>query len=47
MNVDIDIEEMVGLVEIECHKALTKKPLDIAFSSIEIIKNSLDGPLNT
>jgi hypothetical protein len=45
MNVDIDIEEMVGLVEIEPRKAQTKKPLDIHFSSRDILKSLPNGPL--
>jgi hypothetical protein len=36
---------MIGLVEIEPHKGQTKKPLDIAFSSRDIIKNLPNGPI--
>jgi hypothetical protein len=45
LNIDMNIEEMVGLVEIEPCKAQNKKNLDIAFSFGDIIKNLPDSPL--
>jgi hypothetical protein len=45
LNVDMDKEEMVGLVKIEPHKDRTKNILDINFSSIDILKNLPNGPL--
>jgi hypothetical protein len=39
------MEEMVGLVKIEPRKAQTKNPLDITFSSRDILKGFPDGRL--
>jgi hypothetical protein len=44
-NFDTDREEMVGLVEIEPLKDQNKKPLDISFSSRDILKIFPNGPL--
>jgi hypothetical protein len=45
MNVDTNIVEMVGLVEIEPHMGQTRNRLDITFSSKYMIRNIVDGPL--
>jgi hypothetical protein len=45
VNLDIDIKEMIGLVEIEPCKAQNKNHFDISFSSRDIIKNLPDVPL--
>jgi hypothetical protein len=44
LNVNTNIEEMVGLVKIKPHKAQTKNPLDISFSSRDILKKLPNGP---
>lgn len=37
---------LVSLIETQPRKGRTEKTLDIAFSSKDIIKNALDGPLD-